>query len=260
MSAAGRSERSVIRPVIAGNWKMNKTVPEAVAFVTRLLAVYSGGAPHREVIIAPPFTALSAVAEVVRGSFVRLAAQNMHEAEKGAYTGEISGSMLCSAGCTYVICGHSERRTLFGEGDALVNRKLRAAIGAGLKPIFCVGESLGQREASQTQNVIASQLKEGLNNVTAHDIGNCLIAYEPIWAIGTGQTASPEQAGDVHRFIREWISRRYGLEGAEMPAILYGGSVTAKNIAELIAQPEVNGVLVGGASLECDSFVQIIGS
>jgi triosephosphate isomerase len=248
----------MVRPVIAGNWKMNKTIAEAVAFATGLRAAYSTP-PDREVIIAPPFTALRAVAEAIRGSFILLAAQNLHEAEKGAYTGEISAGMLREAGCACVIIGHSERRTLFGESDALINRKLRAAITAGLKPIFCVGESLRQREADEMETVIEHQLKEGLNNFTADDIGTCIIAYEPVWAIGTGKTASPAQAEEVHRFIREWVAGRYGQERAAALGILYGGSVTPKNIADLMDQPDINGALVGGASLDVDSFVGIIG-
>jgi triosephosphate isomerase len=167
--------------------------------------------------------------------------------------------MLREAGCAYVIVGHSERRTLFGENDDRINRKLRTAVTAGLKPIFCVGESLREREDGAMETVIEHQLKEGLNNLTADDIGQCVLAYEPVWAIGTGKTASPDQAGEVHRFIREWIARRYGPERAAALAILYGGSVTPKNIAELMAQSDINGALVGGASLEVDSFVRIIG-
>jgi len=249
----------MVRPIIAGNWKMNKTVAESVDFAKRLRSAYPAP-PEREVIIAPPFTALSAAAEVTRGSFIQLAAQNLHEAEKGAYTGEISGAMLREAGCAYVIVGHSERRTLFGEGDDRINRKLLSALRASLKPIFCVGESLVEREAGNMETVVEHQLKEGLNNLTADDIGLIVIAYEPVWAIGTGKTASPDQAGQAHRFIREWIARRYGPERAAGLAILYGGSVTPKNIADLLAQPDINGALVGGASLEVDSFVRIIGS
>ena len=248
----------MVRPIIAGNWKMNKTVAESLDFAKGLRSAYQTP-PEREVIIAPPFTALSAVADAIRGSFIHLSAQNLHEAEKGAYTGEISGAMLREAGCAYVIVGHSERRTLFGEGDDRINRKLRSALTAGLKPIFCVGESLREREEGIMETVIERQLKEGLNNLTADDIGLLVIAYEPVWAIGTGKTASPDQAGEVHRFIREWIARRYGPEQAATLAILYGGSVTPKNIAELMAQPDINGALVGGASLEVDSFVRIIG-
>ncbi|MDP1991279.1 MAG: triose-phosphate isomerase [Syntrophales bacterium] len=248
----------MVRSVIAGNWKMNKTVAEAVEFALRLRAAY-GKPPERKVIIAPPFTALQAVAQAIRGSFIHLAAQNLHEAEKGAYTGEISAGMLRETGCGCVIIGHSERRTLFAESDDRINRKLRAALTAGLEPIFCVGESLRQREEGETEAVIEHQLKEGLNNLTASDIEKSLIAYEPVWAIGTGKTASPEQAEEVHRFIREWIVLRYGPESGAKLAILYGGSVTPKNVAELMAQPDINGALVGGASLDVDSFIQLVG-
>lgn len=247
----------MVRQVIAGNWKMNKTIAEAVAFAAGLRAALSAP-PDREVIIAPPFTALQAVAEAIRGSFIQLAAQNLHEAEKGAYTGEISAGMLREAGCAGVIVGHSERRTLFGEGDALINRKLRTALTAGLKPIFCIGESLREREEDETEIVIERQLKEGLNNLTGDDIATCVIAYEPVWAIGTGKTASPAQAEAVHRFIRTWVAGRYGQERAAATPILYGGSVTPKNIADLMAQPDINGALVGGASLDVDSFARII--
>ena len=249
----------MIRPVIAGNWKMNKTVAESVAFAVRLRAACDAP-PRPEVIIAPPFTALHAVAEVIRGSFIRLSAQNLHEAEKGPYTGEISGGMLRESGCTFVIIGHSERRTLFGEADDRINWKLRTALAAGLKPIFCIGESLQQREEGETETLIGQQLKEGLKNLTADDIDRLIIAYEPVWAIGTGKTASPEQAEKVHRFIREWIARRYGPECAAAMAILYGGSVTPENIAGLMAQQDINGGLVGGASLDVDSFIRIIGN
>lgn len=248
----------MVRPVIAGNWKMNKTVAEAVDFAVRLRTAYSTP-PDREVIIAPPFTALQAVADAIRGSFILLAAQNLHESEKGAYTGEISGGMLREAGCDSVIVGHSERRTLFAESDDRINRKLQAALAAGLKPIFCVGESLRQREKGETETIIEHQLKEGLNNLTAGDIEKIVIAYEPVWAIGTGKTASPGQAEEVHRFIREWIVRQYGPESGAELAILYGGSVTPKNIAELMAQPDINGALVGGASLDVDSFIRLVG-
>jgi triosephosphate isomerase len=248
----------MVRTVIAGNWKMNKTGAEAVDFATRLRAAYSTP-PVREVIIAPPFTALQAVAEAIRGSFIQLSAQNLHEAEKGAYTGEISSGMLREAGCTHVIIGHSERRTLFTEGNDRINRKLQTALKAGLKPIFCVGESLRQREENQTEKVIEDQLKEGLNNLNVDDIGSMMIAYEPVWAIGTGKTASPEQAEEVHQFIRGWIGRWGRPEIAAELTILYGGSVTPRNISELMEQPDINGALVGGAALEVDSFIQLIG-
>jgi len=248
----------MVRPVIAGNWKMNKTVAEAIDFASRLRNALNTP-PVPEVIIAPPFTALHAVAEILKGSPVCLAAQNLHEAEKGAFTGEISGEMIREAGCTYVIVGHSERRTLFGEGDERVHRKLRAALSAGLKPIFCIGETLQEREEGRMQNVVERQLKEGLNNLTAGDISRLLVAYEPVWAIGTGRTATPAQAQEVHGLIREWIAGRYGSERAAEIAILYGGSVTAKNIVDLMHQPDINGALVGGASLDVDSFVQLVG-
>jgi triosephosphate isomerase len=247
----------MIQPVIAGNWKMNKTVPESLEFAARLLKAHDPS-KERKVIIAPPFTALHAVAGVLRGSSVHLAAQNLHEAEKGAYTGEISGEMLLEAGCSHVIVGHSERRTLFTENNARINRKLLAALSTGLESIFCVGESLQQREDGQTQAIIEQQLKEGLNKFTISDMNKILIAYEPVWAIGTGKTASPEQAQEIHFFIRDWISRQFGSESGSRLPILYGGSVTPKNIAALMAQPDIDGALVGGASLDVDSFIQLI--
>jgi triosephosphate isomerase len=248
----------MIRPVIAGNWKMNKGIADAVAFAVQLREAVESR-PDREVIIAPPFTALTAVAAALQGSSLELAAQNLHEADKGAYTGEVSGAMLFETGCRYVIVGHSERRTLFGEGDDRINLKLRAALAAGLKPIFCVGESLRQREEGETQGIVERQLKEGLNNFAADAIGRLIVAYEPVWAIGTGRTATPDQAGEVHRFIRGWLARVYSREAAEAMPILYGGSVTPVNIVELMKQPDINGALVGGASLDFDSFVRIIG-
>jgi triosephosphate isomerase len=250
-------DEKMVRPVIAGNWKMNKTNAEAVDFVSRLVEAL-GPRPEPEVIIAPPFTALHAVAKLLPGSPLLLAAQNLHEAEKGAYTGEISAAMVREAGCTHAIIGHSERRTLFGETNERINRKLKAALAAGLKPIFCVGETLQERDEGRMQDVIERQTKEGLINLTAGDIRRTLIAYEPVWAIGTGRTATPEQAEEVHRFIREWIAGSYGSEAAEAMAILYGGSVTPKNIANLMSQPDINGALVGGASLDVGSFVQLV--
>ncbi len=247
----------MVRPVIAGNWKMNKSISEAVDFAVRLRQALNS-VQEREVIIAPPFTALQAVGEVLRGSPVLLAAQNLHEAEKGAYTGEISAGMLREAGCTCVIVGHSERRTLFGEGDDRINRKLRAALAGSLRPILCIGETLQEREGGLMNKIIERQLKEGLNNLTADDISRLIIAYEPVWAIGTGMTANPAQAEEVHRIIRDWIDGQYGSQRAAATAILYGGSVTPKNIAELMAQPDINGALVGGASLDVATFMQIV--
>jgi len=256
-AAVHLEDGKMVRPVIAGNWKMNKTVAEAVDFVSRLVKALDPS-PAPEVIIAPPFTALQAVAALLQGSPVCLAAQNLHEAEKGAYTGEISGAMIREAGCTHVIIGHSERRTLFGEQDERIHRKLLAALAAGLKPIFCIGETLQEREEGRMKNVIERQIKEGLNNLTADDIRRTLVAYEPVWAIGTGRTATPAQAEEVHRLIREWIAGSYGNEAAAEMAVLYGGSVTPKNIADLMSQTDINGALVGGASLDVGSFVQLV--
>lgn len=246
------------RTVIAGNWKMNKTVKEAVAFVSELREALAGLGNLPEIIVAPPFTALSAVSEAIGGSSISLAAQNIHEAEKGAFTGEISAEMVREAGCHFVIIGHSERRTLFGETNERINKKLLAALKAGLEPIFCVGETLPEREGKRVAEVIEKQLKEGLNNLDDGDIGRVIVAYEPVWAIGTGKTASPAEAQDVHSFIRSWIVGLYGKELAAETVILYGGSVTPGNISDLMSQADVNGALVGGASLNVETFTKIV--
>jgi triosephosphate isomerase len=245
------------KPFIAGNWKMHKTIREAVDFAQHLAEVY-GRAAERTVVVAPPFTALSAVAEVLRGSEIRLSAQNLHDKPAGAYTGEVSATMLVDAGCEYVIAGHSERRALFGDTNDFVNRKLKAAISCGLRPIFCIGETLEERDKSKTFAVIEQQIKEGLNNLTADDITHVVIAYEPVWAIGTGRTATPEQAQEVHLYIREIIRKICGERISGNSAIIYGGSVNPGNIGGLMAQPDVDGVLVGGASLDLESFIRII--
>ena len=247
----------MVRTVIAGNWKMNKTIGEAVAFASNLREVLADRHDLPEIIISPPFTALHAVSAVISGSAISLAAQNIHEADKGAFTGEISGGMLREAGCNLVIIGHSERRVLFGEKNERINKKLFAALGAGLNPIFCIGETLREREENRMKEVIGEQLKEGLNNLNDNDIERILIAYEPVWAIGTGKTATPAQAQEMHLFIRNWIAGRYGKELSEETVILYGGSVTPQNIALLMSQPDINGALVGGASLDVGSFVRI---
>ena len=246
------------RTVIAGNWKMNKTIAEAADFAHRLREALAGKAGLPEIIIAPPFTALYAVAAVLHGSAISLAAQNIHEADKGAFTGEVSGVMIREAGCNYVIIGHSERRTLFGEKDERINKKLSAALAAGLHPIFCIGETLQEREENQMEKVIARQMKEGLNNLNDDDISQLVVAYEPVWAIGTGKTATPLQAEEVHRFIRNWLAGRCTEELSRETVILYGGSVTPENIGALMFQPDINGALVGGASLDLGSFVRII--
>ncbi len=246
------------RTVIAGNWNMNKNIVEAVAFASDLRAALAGRSDLPEIIIAPPFTALQAVFAVIGDSAISLAAQNVHEGEKGAFTGEISGGMVREAGCSYVIIGHSERRTLFGEKNERINKKLVAALAAGLNPIFCIGETLQEREEKRMEEVIGGQLKEGLNNLDDNDIRRVLIAYEPGWAIGTGKTATPLQAQEMHRFIRDWIAGKYGEKLAEEIIILYGGSVTPQNIALLMSQQDINGALVGGASLDVKSFASIV--
>jgi triosephosphate isomerase len=247
----------MIKPLIAGNWKMNKTVSESLDFVRRLKAMLPKGL-DRGVVIAPPFTALRSVAGETKGTVIRVAAQNLHWEKKGAYTGEISAGMLLDCGCEYVIIGHSERRALFGETNADINRKIRAALQAGLKPIFCIGETLAERESGKTFPVLEGQLKEGLKNISFDDIRQAVIAYEPVWAIGTGRTASPEQAQEAHAFIRKIIETCFGEKVSSGLPILYGGSVHPGNIDSLMARPDVNGVLVGGASLEAESFARII--
>ena len=248
----------MIRPLICGNWKMHKTIPEAAKLAAKIREA-AAAYPDRDVAVAPPFTALRPTADVVRGSNVHLCAQNVHPAPQGAFTGEISAPMLADAGCEYVIVGHSERRTLFGETDELVRAKIQAALQSSLMPILCVGESLAEREEGRTFNVLERQLKGGLNNFQAADIRHLVVAYEPVWAIGTGKTATPEQAQEVHVFIRRMATRAFGTDFGESLVILYGGSVNPKNIDALMACEDINGVLVGGASLEAESFGRIVG-
>jgi triosephosphate isomerase len=244
-------------PVIAGNWKMNKTVGEAVDLV-RQLKMLIAKVDGVEVIVAPPFTALHAVREESKGSLIRLAAQNLYWEEKGAFTGEVSASMIREVGCEFVIIGHSERRQLFGETDETVNRRIKAALGQGLKPIFCIGETLKERENEKTFSVIETQVKGGLKDLGEKEVLTITIAYEPVWAIGTGKTATPLQAQEVHRFIRETLGKRYSKDMAEKIRIQYGGSVTPENIKGLMDQQDIDGALVGGASLKADSFSRIV--
>lgn len=246
-----------MQSLIAGNWKMFKTVREAERFACHLAAELEIPA-NREVVVAPSFPALCAVADALRGSAIKLAAQNVHDQAQGAFTGEVSAGMLIDAGCEYVIVGHSERRALFGETDELISRKLAAALAHGLKPIFCIGETLAEREKGATLAIIAGQIKEGLKNIDRGDIGNIAIAYEPVWAIGTGKTATPEQAQEVHAFIRNTMGDAHGKELAEKLRIIYGGSVNPGNIEKLMAEKDINGALVGGASLEAGSFSEIV--
>lgn len=245
------------RPIIVGNWKMHKTTSDAVALVK---ALHASVAPVDgvDIGVAPPFTALMAVAEALRASAIFVAAQNMHWEPQGAFTGEISAAMLTDVGCRRVILGHSERRQYFGETDTTVNRKLRAALHAQLDPILCIGETLEQRESQATFGVLDQQVRQGLAEIAVDGMSRVVLAYEPIWAIGTGQTATPAQAQEVHAFIRGLLRELYGNALAEDVRIQYGGSVNAGNIHTLMAQPDVDGALVGGASLDVSSFAQIV--
>ncbi len=236
---------------------MHKTVAEAVEFA-RALTASLPDAVARDVALAPPFTALHALSSVLKYSAIALCAQDVHGEDRGAFTGEVSAPMLLDVGCRYGLVGHSERRRFFRESNEEVNGKARALLRTGLAPVVCVGEDLEEREADQTTSVIRRQLKEGLNNLPADDIRRSIVAYEPVWAIGTGKTASPEQAQDVHRFIRQFLERMAGKERADEIRILYGGSVNPENAAALMAQEDIDGVLVGGASLDVDSFRKII--
>ena len=244
-------------PFIAGNWKMNKTVGEAVDLVRELQEAISG-VKEVEVAVAPPFTALYAVRRELEGSRIRLAAQNLYWEEKGAFTGEISPLMLKEVGCDYVIIGHSERRQYFGETDETVNRRIKAALAQGLKVIFCIGETLKEREEGRTFLVIERQIEGGLKGLGDNEMRDIVIAYEPVWAIGTGKTATPEQAEEVHRFIRGKVEKLYSRKVSEEMRIQYGGSVTPENIKGLMNQPNIDGALVGGASLKAESFSKIV--
>jgi len=244
-------------PFIAGNWKMNKTVAEAVELIKELKASFSG-VQGVEVAVAPPFTALYAVSKELKDSSICLAAQNLFWEEKGAFTGEISPLMLKGLGCHYVIIGHSERRQYFGETDGTVNRKIKAAMTHGLKPIFCIGETLNEREGGKTFSVIERQIEGGLENLGAKEIEPLVIAYEPVWAIGTGKTATPQEAEEVHRFIREKFVKMYSRPFAESIRIQYGGSVTPENVKGLMSQEDIDGALVGGASLKQETFSKIV--
>ena len=244
-------------PFIAGNWKMNKTVGEALDLVRRLKAALSG-VKGVEVAVAPPFTALFAVRKELEGSPILLAAQNLYWEEKGAFTGEVSPSMIKEVGCSYVIIGHSERRQLFGETDETVNRRIKAALAQGLKIIFCIGETLKEREEGKTFPEIERQVEGGLKGMGDKEMRNMVVAYEPVWAIGTGKTATPEQAEEVHRFIREKLGKFYPQEITEEVRIQYGGSVTPENVKGLMNQPNIDGALVGGASLKAESFSKIV--
>jgi triosephosphate isomerase len=244
-------------PLIAGNWKMYLTRAEAVELAAAVAAA-SQGLTDREVMIAPPFTALAAVKEAVAGSSVKVAGQNVGWEKEGAFTGEISPPMLLDSGAEMVIIGHSERRHVFGEDNAMINRRLRAALQFGLIPILCVGETLAEREAGNTFKVIEEQLAQGVAEISEEQIGKIVFAYEPVWAIGTGKTATDTEAQEVHAFIRALLVRLYEKTLADHSRILYGGSVKPENVDSLMAQPDIDGVLVGGASLTATAFERVI--
>lgn len=245
------------KPVIAGNWKMYKTIGESVEFVKDLRARFAP-VNHCEVVVAPPFTALRFVADALKGSNIAVAAQDCHWNKEGAHTGDISTPMLWDAGCTHVIIGHSERRRDHGEKDEEVNRKVKAALSSQLLPIVCVGETLEEREAGATHRILERQFTGGFLGLTPPEISRIILAYEPVWAIGTGRTATPEMAAESHRLLRELARKQFGDEPAIHLRILYGGSVKPDNIGGLMAQPEIDGALVGGASLQADSFAAIV--
>ena len=243
-------------PVIAGNWKMYKTAGEAAAFVRAFLPLVSS-VRGVEIVLAPPYPSIAAVAELVRGSGIGVASQNVHFADEGAFTGEVSPRMVADAGATHCIVGHSERRQYFAENDDAVNRKVRAALASGLTPILCVGETLPEREDGKTFDVVGRQLAGGLKEIPAADGPRVVVAYEPVWAIGTGKTATPDQAQEVHAFLRGRLNGLWG-GAADSVRILYGGSVKPDNIAALMANRDIDGALVGGASLSPGSFAKIV--
>ena len=248
------------KPLIVGNWKMNKTASETADFIRDLHTRLPAASPNADVVIAPPFTSLESARKALGpSSWVSLGAQNVHWETHGAFTGEISAPMLRDLGCRYVIVGHSERRALFGERDETIQKKVRAALTQGLSPILCVGESLAEREAGQTESVVTTQLAGSLAGFTAQDLVAVTIAYEPVWAIGTGRAATTEQAVAVHRSIRTFVATSWGEASASTIRILYGGSVTPQNIASLLASDAIDGALVGGACLNPDSFATIVG-
>ncbi len=245
------------RPLLAANWKMHATRAEATKLIEGIKEA-AAGARDRDVVVAPPFTALETAARAIAGTSIGLAGQDLHAEPKGAFTGEIAGSMLKDAGCELVIIGHSERRQYFNETNELVRQKVAAALQADLKPIVCIGETLREREAENTLPVIERQVREGLGGLSREAVRGLVLAYEPVWAIGTGRTATPEQAEEVHALIRSLLRELAGDNGADAIRILYGGSVKADNIDALMAQPNIDGALVGGASLDAAAFSRII--
>ena len=245
------------KPLIAANWKMNKTVSESASLIKKLKKSLKN-VKNREIVVCPPFASLSAVSKLLKNSEIGLGAQNMHFADEGAFTGEISPLMLKELNCEYVILGHSERRQHFKEDDDLINKKVIAALKNNLKPILCIGETLKQRKNNQTFNIIKNQLINSLKNISENNILKVVIAYEPVWAIGTGVNATPKQAEEVHVFIRSLLSEKYDKKTAEETRVLYGGSVKPENIKDLMKEENIDGALVGGASLSAESFAKIV--
>ncbi|MEN9800590.1 MAG: Triosephosphate isomerase [Pseudomonadota bacterium] len=252
------AERKVRKPVVAGNWTMHKTAAEAQSLARELRNALGVVRDQVEVVLAPPFTALYPVGKAVEDSNLLLAAQNCHAEAQGAFTGEVSAPMLKELGCRFVILGHSERRQLFGETDEGVNRKAKAVLAAGMLPIVCVGETLQERESGRTLEIVSRQLAGGLAGLDGAAVGRLVIAYEPVWAIGTGRTATSAQAQEVHAHVRGWVAQAFGKEAAAAVRIQYGGSVKPDNAVELLGQPDVDGALVGGASLKAADFAAIV--
>ena len=245
------------KPIVAGNWKMNMAGEEAETLAGGVVDAVADTA-DAEVVLCPPFTVLERVARAVEGSRVGLGAQNMHWEPDGAYTGEVSGGMLLTCECRYVILGHSERRTYFGETDVTVNRRLKAALAAGLTPLVCVGETLEERESEATEKGVQKQITGALEGLSSEEVRRVVLAYEPVWAIGTGLTATPEQAQGVHAFIREVLGQTFSDDVSDTVRIQYGGSVKPENAADLFGQPDIDGGLIGGAALQADSFAAIV--
>lgn len=243
-------------PLIAGNWKMHKTAREAVDFIDELSPLIASA--QRRVYLAPSFTALEAACDAAKGTKIQIGAQNMHPCIDGAYTGEVSAQMLLAAGASFVILGHSERRIHCGETNALINSKIKRALAAGLIPLLCIGETLEEREKGETRSVLCRQLQECLHEVLTPSLASIIVAYEPIWAIGTGKAATPQLAQQAHQFCRQFVEERWGKRTAQELYLLYGGSVKPDNIAALMAEVDIDGVLVGGAALEVDSFAKLV--
>ncbi len=246
------------KKIVAGNWKMNKTLQEGVALATELKNILADARPNCEVIIGTPFIHLATVAELVKGSCIKVAAENCADKESGAYTGEVSAAMVASTGAEYCIIGHSERRAYYHETYDILREKVQLALAHGLKPIFCIGEVKEEREAGKQNEVVKAQLEGSLFNLSAEDFGKIVLAYEPVWAIGTGLTATPEQAQEIHAYIRSLVAAKYGKQVADDCTILYGGSCKGSNARGLFANPDIDGGLIGGASLKAPDFKEII--